>query len=77
MTCVRDRVLGTYLHGLFDSGPLLQALADRLLREKGLEGAIPEPEDLRTYKDRQYDKLAAALRASLDLEAIYRILERG
>ena len=73
------RVLGTYLHGLFDSPPLLQALVSLLLREKGLEGESygPEPEDLETYKDRQYDRLAAALRASLDMEAVYRILERG
>ena len=73
------RVLGTYLHGLFDSPPLLQALVSLLLREKGLEGEAsgPEPEDLETYKDRQYDRLAAALRASLDMEAVYRILERG
>ena len=71
------RVLGTYLHGLFDSAPLLQALVSLLLREKGLEGGLPEPEDLRTYKERQYDRLAAALRASLDMEAVYRILEQG
>ena len=73
------RVLGTYLHGLFDSPPLLQALVSLLLREKGLEGEAsgPEPEALETYKDRQYDRLAAALRASLDMEAVYRILERG
>ena len=73
------RVLGTYLHGLFDSPPLLQALVSLLLREKGLEGESsgPEPEDLETYKDRQYDRLAAALRASLDMEAVYRILEQG
>ena len=74
---LENRVLGTYLHGLFDSAPLLQALVSLLLREKGLEGGLPEPEDLRTYKERQYDRLAAALRASLDMEAVYRILERG
>lgn len=75
---VRDRVLGTYLHGLFDSPALLQRLTALLLREKGLpEDAAGEPEDIRTYKQRQYDKLAAALRGSLDLPAIYRILDRG
>ena len=75
---VRDRVLGTYLHGLFDSPALLQRLTALLLREKGLpEDAAGEPEDIWTYKQRQYDKLAAALRESLDLPAIYRILDRG
>lgn len=72
------RVLGTYLHGLFDSPALLQRLTALLLREKGLpEDAAGEPEDIWTYKQRQYDKLAAALRESLDLPAIYRILDRG
>ena len=75
---VRDRVLGTYLHGLFDSPALLQRLTALLLREKGLpEDAAGEPEDIWTYKQRQYDKLAAVLRESLDLPAIYRILDRG
>ena len=75
---IRDRVLGTYLHGLFDSPALLQRLTALLLREKGLpEDAAGELEDIWTYKQRQYDKLAAALRESLDLPAIYRILDRG
>ena len=75
---IQDRVLGTYLHGLFDSPVLLQKLAARLLEEKGLSGdGLPEPEDLWTYKERQYDRLAAALRGSLDCEAIYRILDAG
>ena len=75
---LRDRVLGTYLHGLFDSPALLQRLTALLLREKGLpEDAAGEPEDIWTYKQRQYDKLAAVLRGSLDLPAIYRILDRG
>ena len=73
---VRDRVLGTYLHGLLDSAPLLQGLVSLLLREKGLEDCQPA-EDLHSYKERQYDKLAAALRASLDMPAVYRILEQG
>ena len=42
-----------------------------------LYDAAGEPEDIWTYKQRQYDKLAAALRESLDLPAIYRILDRG
>lgn len=75
---LRDRVLGTYLHGLFDSPALVQRLVALLLREKGLpEDAAGEPEDVWSYKQRQYDKLAAALRESLDLPAIYRILDQG
>ena len=75
---LRQRVMGTYLHGLFDSGVLLHRLVVRLMEEKGLSGeAVPVPEDLWSYKQRQYDRLAAALRESLDLPAIYRILDQG
>ena len=78
LAVLQDRVMGTYLHGLFDSGALLSRLVSLLLERKGLSGAaLPEPEDLFHYKQRQYDQLAAALRAHLDLPAIYRILDQG
>ena len=78
LVAVRERVLGTYLHGLFDSGVFLRQLAALLLREKGLpENTAGEPEDIEAYKQKQYDRLAAVLRESLDLPAIYRILDRG
>lgn len=76
---VEGRVLGTYLHGLFDSGAFTQGLVDLLLEEKGVawDGEPPCPEDARAFKERQYDRLADVLRQSLDLESIYRILEQG
>ena len=75
---IRDKVLGTYLHGLLDSGALLQRLVSLLLEEKGLSGeAAQAPENLWDYKQRQYDRLAAALRENLNLPAIYRILDQG
>ena len=53
------------------------ALIEEKTGEKLPEDEAGEPEDVWTYKQRQYDKLAAALRESLDLPAIYRILDRG
>lgn len=54
-------------------------LVDLLLDEKGVEwnGEQSCTEDARTFKERQYDRLADMLRRSLDMEAIYRILEQG
>ena len=68
-----------YLHGLFDSGAFTCGLVDLLLDEKGVEwnGEQSCTEDARTFKERQYDRLADMLRRSLDMEAIYRILEQG
>jgi adenosylcobyric acid synthase len=61
-------VLGTYLHGLFDNAGLRRALLQHLAAAKGL-AAAPETAawgNLATL-DEQFDRLAAAVRASLDL----------
>ena len=75
---VRENVLGTYLHGFFDTPELRDRLVSLLLARRGLTwtGETGD-EDGQAYREEQYDKLAAALRASLDLEAVYRILEQG
>ncbi|MCC8189326.1 MAG: cobyric acid synthase [Planctomycetes bacterium] len=72
---VVGNVLGTYLHGLFDSGTVVTRLAERLLAAKGLDHPVAATGDQRQHRERQYDLLAAALRESLDLDAIYRLLQ--
>ncbi len=67
-------VYGTYLHGLFDTGELTGALADALLRRRGLDPREVRVESHGDYKQRQYDLLADAVRASLDMDAIYRAM---
>ena len=75
---VSGSVLGTYLHGLFDSPQLVERLVGLLMEEKGLAWQGEESqESLWNYKQRQYDKLAQTLRGSLDLDKIYEIVERG
>ena len=73
--CRRENVFGTYLHGLFDSGELVEKLASWLCARKGLTAETAPPEPRTAYKERQYDALAAGLRAALDMERLYRILE--
>lgn len=65
---------GCYVHGLFDKAEAASALADALRRAKGLSPGAAAV-DGRAYAQAQYDKLADGLRASLDMEAIYRILD--
>ena len=72
---VQDGVFGTYLHGLFDSGELTTALADWLLERKGLDKSAMTLENHQDYQDRQIDILADAVRQSLDMDAIYNIME--
>ena len=73
--CVAGGVWGTYLHGLFDSAAVTDALAAYLCRRKGVDALAAPSEDRRAYRERQYDQLAAGVRAALDMDAVYRILE--
>ncbi len=68
-------VFGTYLHGLFDSGELTEKLASVLAARKGIEIPSVCPETRRVYRERQYELLAAAVRKSLDMERIRRVME--
>ena len=73
--CRQENVFGTYLHGLFDSGEVTEKLAAWLCARKGVAAAAAPVEDRRAYRERQYDLLADGVRAALDMDAIYRILE--
>ena len=69
------KVFGTYLHGLFDTGALVEKLADWLMTEKGLSPKHIRVESQEEYRERQYDALAQVVREHLDMEAVYRIME--
>ena len=64
-------VLGTYLHGLFDDGTLFSALAAHLRPDRAKADA---PLDFAAFREREFDRVAAVVRASLDMDAVYRIL---
>lgn len=75
--CSRGNVWGSYVHGLFDSEEVLRALEAVLLRRKGLSPGDEPVCSREEYKRREYDKLADLVRQSLDMEAVYRILDKG
>ena len=70
-------VYGTYLHGIFDRPETAQALISALMREKGMDPEAVKALDIAAYKQQQYDILADGLRRSLDMDEVYRIVERG
>jgi adenosylcobyric acid synthase len=70
---VLGNVMGSYVHGLFDSGSLAGRLAGALLAGKGLAMDAWTPPDHQRYKEEQYDALAEALRGALEVEAVYGI----
>jgi adenosylcobyric acid synthase len=67
--CWRDNVAGSYLHGLLDSISARQAVLNML----GADPTTPLG-DYTEYRQEQYDRLADALRANLDMKQIYHIM---
>ena len=70
----RGNVLGTYLHGIFDDGKMFAALADRIRRQRGDAEKRQEPVSFEAYREKEFDRIAGIVRASVDMEAIYRII---
>ena len=71
----QGNVFGTYLHGFFDCDGLRNAFVERLCRRKGIDPGDREVVNYEAFKEAQFAKLSAALRASLDMARIYEILE--
>ncbi len=65
-------VWGTYLHGIFDDDAFRRWFIDRLRERRGLAplGTIVAVYDL----ERAFDRLAATVRASIDLKAVLRLV---
>ena len=70
-------VYGSYIHGIFDADGVAEAIVRALCERRGVvpdETAVFDPD---AYRQAQYDQLAKAVRASLDMELICKILEEG
>lgn len=67
---LNDRCWGSYLHGILDNPSVIQSL----LQEVGCQEEITV--DYRNNKESNYNKLAAHVRAHVDMEYIYQTLER-
>ena len=75
VTCMGN-VYGSYIHGIFDAPGVAEAILGTLCRKKGLDPARLGSFDPKAYKEAQYDKLADAVRSGLDMELVYRVLNR-
>lgn len=72
VTSENGTIWGSYLHGVFDSDGFRRWFIDRLRRAAGLApvGRILAPYDL----EDAFERLAATVRESIDMKAIYRLL---
>ena len=72
----RGNVYGSYIHGIFDAPDVSDEMLRAICARKGLDYAALGTFDPREYKERQYNMLADAVRGGLDMELIYRIINR-
>lgn len=67
-------VCGTYVHGIFDSEEVVDAVVQALAEKKGVADQLGSAVDFAAFKEQQYDLLAEGLRKHLDMERIYQIM---
>ncbi len=67
-------VWGTYLHGLFDTGELTEALAEWLCARKGIAYETARPKTHDEVQEEELTKLADAVREALDMKKICEIV---
>lgn len=69
--CVAERTMGTYLHGILDNSSFIE----RLLAPFA-EKLDARPFDYKAFKEEQYDRLADHVRRHVEMEAVYKLLQR-
>ena len=72
--CQRNHVYGTYIHGFFDREGIAETVVSALLEKKGLTAVRNEEFHYAAYREQQYDRLAAVIRESFDMAAVYEMM---
>lgn len=67
------KTFGTYMHGFFDNGATIEYILGQIEKYTPSATALI---DYNTFKEEQYDKLAAHVRSSIDLEYIYKTMQQ-
>ena len=66
-------VLGTYIHGLFDSPDIVERIIGNVAKRHGL----PMPDVPHYSMESEFDRLADVVRANLDMDLIYSLADNG
>ena len=74
VTNAQGNVLGSYLHGIFDTGAFWRAVVNHLRTEKGLDINTGDVLTMEQFRDREFDRMAAIVRQNLDMDAVYKII---
>ena len=72
----KGSVYGSYVHGIFDKGGICDELLRALCDRRGVDFAALGSFDANEYKERQYDLLADGVRSGLNMDFVYKVLNR-
>ena len=72
----KGTVYGSYVHGIFDKGGICDELLRALCARRGVDFAALGSFDANEYKERQYDLLADGVRSGLNMDFVYKVLNR-
>lgn len=70
-----NRIHGTYLHGVFDNMQWTRQYLNSIRVEKGLAPITEIGETVESYKNREYNKLAAVLREHVDMPQLMALMQ--
>ena len=72
----KGSVYGSYVHGIFDKGGICDEILRALCDRRGVDFAALGSFDANEYKERQYDLLAEGVRSGLNMDFVYKVLNR-
>jgi len=74
VTNKQGNVIGSYLHGIFDTGSFWRAIVNRVRKEKGMEENTDDLMTIQEFRSREFDRLASIVRQNIDMDAVYKII---
>lgn len=72
---VKDNVFGTYVHGIFENNSVTDKILN-IVREKKGYSTKKLKETFEEYREKEFDKLEKIMRENIDIEKIYKIMEK-
>lgn len=69
-------VYGSYIHGLFDAPQIADTVLRAVCLQKGIDAEALNAFNMTAYREQQYNKLADAVRGGLDMQYVYRVINR-
>lgn len=68
------RILGTYIHGIFDADQLRRQILNNVRKQKGWEEITTSATNYHAEKEKAFNELADIVRASFDMDQVYKIM---